>query len=120
MFRFVNSALLTLCVVLPLAAEQPVIYDIILAGGHVIDPKNERDGVYDIGIVGDRIVKVAENLPAAHAKKLVDVSGYLVTPGLIDLHGHFDVHGPWLSVNPGPYQPAQRRDDRRGRRHFRL
>jgi len=93
-------AFLALFLCLPLAAKQPVIYDIILSGGHVIDPKNERDGVFDIGIVGDRIAKVAKKLPAAHAKKLVDVSGYLVTPGLIDLHGHFDVHGPWLSVNP--------------------
>lgn len=103
MFRF-NSlralAIAALLFALPLAAEKPVIYDTILTGGHVIDPKNQRNGVFDIGIIGDRIAKIAKSLPAAHAKKVVDVSGYVVTPGLIDLHGHFDVHGPWLSVNP--------------------
>ncbi|MBI1356378.1 MAG: amidohydrolase/deacetylase family metallohydrolase [Acidobacteria bacterium] len=105
MFRFskvapIRTALIALCLTLPLAAEQPVIYDILLTGGHVIDPKNERNGRYDIAIIGDRIARVAEHLPPAHAKKVVDVSDYYVTPGLIDIHGHFDVHGPWLSVNP--------------------
>jgi dihydroorotase len=100
MFRFVKPALVALFLILPLAAEQPVIYDIILAGGHVIDPKNGRNGRYDIGIVGNRIAKVAESLPKAHAKKIVSVADYIVTPGLIDIHGHFDVFGPWLSVNP--------------------
>ncbi len=100
MFRFVKPALVALLLILPVAAEQPVIYDIILAGGHVIDPKNGRNGRFDIGIVGNRIAKVAENLPKAHAKKIVSVADYVVTPGLIDIHGHFDVFGPWLSVNP--------------------
>ncbi len=100
MFRSVKPALVALFLILPLAAEQPAIYDIILAGGHVIDPKNGRNGRYDIGIVGNRIAKVAESLPKAHAKKIVSVADYIVTPGLIDIHGHFDVFGPWLSVNP--------------------
>ena len=100
MFRFAKPALVAVFLVLPLLAEQPVIYDVILAGGHVIDPKNGRNGRYDIGIIGDRIAKVAEQLPKAHAKKIVSVADYIVTPGLIDIHGHFDVFGPWLSVNP--------------------
>lgn len=83
-----------------LSAEQPVIYDILLTGGHVIDVKNGRNGRFDIAVVGDRIHKVAESLPAAHARKVVDVSDYIVTPGLIDIHAHYDVTGPDLSLNP--------------------
>lgn len=82
------------------SGEQPVIYDVLLKGGHVIDPKNGRDGTYDVAIVGDRIHRVAKDLPAAHARKVVDVSGYVVTPGLIDIHAHYDVTGPSLSLNP--------------------
>jgi dihydroorotase len=79
---------------------QPVLYDVLLKGGRVIDLKNHRDGRFDIAIVGDRIHRVAENLPAAQARKVVDVSDYVVTPGLIDIHAHYDVSGPSLSVNP--------------------
>ncbi len=82
------------------AAEQPVVYDVLLKGGRVIDLKNGRNGRFDVAIVGDRIHKVAESLPAARARKVVDVSDYIVTPGLIDLHAHYDVTGPSLSLNP--------------------
>lgn len=81
-------------------AETPVIYDVLLKGGHVIDPKNGRNGTFDIAIVGDRIHRVADDLPAVQARKVVDVSGYVVTPGLIDIHAHYDVTGPSLSLNP--------------------
>ena len=104
MSRFSRRSLTALVAVAALAAagsaEQPVIYDVLLKGGHVIDPKNDRNGRFDIAVVGDRIHKVAENLPAAHARKVVDVSDYIVTPGLIDLHAHYDVTGPSLSLNP--------------------
>jgi dihydroorotase len=91
-------ALAALCAV-PLCAET-VIYDLILDNGRVLDQKNGRDGRFDVGIVGERIVKVAPHIPAVQGRKVVDVSDYVVTPGLIDLHGHFDVGGPSLSVNP--------------------
>jgi len=89
-----------LALALTAVAEQPVIYDLLLKGGQVVDLKNDRNGRFDIAIVGDRIHRVAKNLPAARAKKVVDVSDYLVTPGLIDLHAHYDVTGAGLSLNP--------------------
>ena len=73
-------------------------YDILLQGGHVIDPASGTDQVMDVAISGDRIARVAPNLPAAQAKKVLNVKGLYVTPGLIDLHAH--VYGYSGSVFP--------------------
>lgn len=62
--------------------------DILLKGGHVIDPKNNIDAKMDVAIVADKIFRVAENIPSASAKKTVDVSGLYVTPGIVDMHVH--------------------------------
>ena len=79
----------------PLVAQQ---YDLILKGGHVIDPGNELDGVLDVGIKDGRIVSVSENIPASQGKKAIDVAGLYVAPGLIDLHAH--VYGYSGSIYP--------------------
>lgn len=72
---------------LPLAVFcQPI--DILLKGGHVIDAKNNIDAQADVGIRDGRIYKVAAGIPADSAKKVVDVSGMYVTPGIIDIHVH--------------------------------
>jgi dihydroorotase len=63
-------------------------YDLLLKGGHVVDPKNNIDKVMDVAIAGGKIARVAANIPAAEAKKTVDAAGLYVTPGLIDLHVH--------------------------------
>src|SRR5262245_7008767 len=81
-----------------ISAQQ--IYDLLLRNGQVIDPKNQRTGRYDIAIIGNKIVRVGSDLPASNAKLVVDVSQYYVTPGLIDIHTHFDVKGAELNLNP--------------------
>ncbi|HEU0119323.1 MAG TPA: amidohydrolase/deacetylase family metallohydrolase [Bryobacteraceae bacterium] len=63
-------------------------YDVLLKGGHVIDPKNNINAVRDVAIKDRKIAAVAVNIPAAEAKKVVDVKGLYVMPGLIDLHVH--------------------------------
>ena len=63
-------------------------YDILLKGGHVIDPKNGLDEIRDIALENDKIVLVEENIPAESGFIVVDVSGMYVVPGLIDLHSH--------------------------------
>ena len=74
-------------VVLPTAgAAQP--YDLLLAGGHVIDPKNGIDDVMDVAIADGTIARVASEIPATDAERVIDVSGLFVTPGLVDLHVH--------------------------------
>jgi dihydroorotase len=63
-------------------------YDLLLRGGHVIDPKNGINEVRDVAMAGGRIAAVAARLNPADAFKTVDVSGLHVTPGLIDIHVH--------------------------------
>ncbi len=63
-------------------------YDLVLKGGHVIDPKNKIDRVMDVAIAGGKIARVAENIPASESKRVANVAGLYVTPGLIDLHVH--------------------------------
>ncbi len=63
-------------------------YSLLLKGGHVIDPKNNIDGIMDVAISGDTIVQVAENISEESAEKVINVQGLYVTPGLIDLHSH--------------------------------
>lgn len=63
-------------------------YDLLLKGGHVIDPANGIDKVMDVAVTGSKIAAVAAGIPAAKAKKVVDVSGLYVTPGLVDIHVH--------------------------------
>jgi dihydroorotase len=69
-------------------------YDLLLKGGQVIDPANQVNAVRDVAVTGDKIARVAENIPASEAKKVVDVTGFYVTPGLIDIHTHLYVEGP--------------------------
>src|SRR4051812_8847107 len=61
----------------------------LLKGGTVIDPANGRAGVFDVLIDGDRIARVGAGLTADSDTKIVEVpSGFLVCPGLIDMHVH--------------------------------
>lgn len=73
-------------------------YDLLLKGGHLIDPKNGLSGRYDVAITGERISAVAESIPAEEAKTVIDASGLYVTPGLIDLHAHL-----YWGTNKGTY-----------------
>jgi dihydroorotase len=63
-------------------------YDIVLKGGHVIDPKNGIDAQMDVAITGNKIAAVAPDISASQAKKVIDVRGLHVTPGLVDIHTH--------------------------------
>jgi dihydroorotase len=63
-------------------------YDLLLRGGHVIDPKSRTSAVRDVAIAGGKVAEVAAGIDPALAFKVVDVSGLYVTPGFIDLHAH--------------------------------
>ncbi|CAN5214733.1 amidohydrolase/deacetylase family metallohydrolase [soil metagenome] len=63
-------------------------YDLIIKGGQVIDPKNNLNTVLDVAIKDGKIARVAKNINSKEGKQIVNAKGMLVTPGLIDIHGH--------------------------------
>jgi dihydroorotase len=63
-------------------------FDLLLKGGHVIDPANGLDGTMDVGVRGDKIALVAADIPTDQSSQVVQVAGHCVTPGLVDIHTH--------------------------------
>ena len=67
--------------------------DLLLKDGHVIDPRNGLNGRLDVAVSGGRVSRVGRDLPARGGETVLDVSGYYVTPGIIDMHCHvFHTH----------------------------
>jgi dihydroorotase len=67
-------------------------FDMLLRGGRVIDPASGRDGVADIAIRDSVIAAIEPAIPAAAARQVLDVSGRIVTAGMIDTHAHVYQH----------------------------
>ncbi len=63
-------------------------YDLLLKGGHVLDPKNNINAVMDVAISDGKIARVAPQIDPIEARETVNVSGLYVTPGLVDIHVH--------------------------------
>ncbi|PYQ12329.1 MAG: amidohydrolase/deacetylase family metallohydrolase [Acidobacteria bacterium] len=81
------AALLLLAAAVPVTAAEPK-YDLLLRGGHLIDPRNGIDAVRDVAIAGGKVAAVAPRIDPADAFKTIDVSGLYVAPGLVDIHVH--------------------------------
>lgn len=81
----------TLFIALP-SLVQAQNYDMVIKGGHLIDPKNDIDGPMDVAISDGEIARVASNISANSAERVVDAGGLYVTPGLVDIHSH-NYHG---------------------------
>lgn len=62
--------------------------DVLIRGGHLIDPKNKIDGPMDVAIAQGKIIQVAKKIPSDNATKVINATGMYVTPGLIDMHVH--------------------------------
>ncbi len=84
---FFTCILFSLCL-LSIHALHAQQIDILLKGGHVIDPKNKIDAPMDVAIADGKIFQVAPNIAVTNAKNVIDVKGLYVTPGLIDMHVH--------------------------------
>jgi len=73
-------------------------HDMLLKGGHLIDPKNDINGPMDIAITDGKIAVVATNINPDQARKVINISGLYITPGLIDMHVHV-----FMGNDPGSY-----------------
>src|SRR5205807_10567902 len=63
-------------------------FDVIVAGGHVLDPGAGIEGDYDIGISDGRITAIATALDRGPTTRVMDARDHIVAPGLVDLHTH--------------------------------
>jgi dihydroorotase len=63
-------------------------YDLLLKGGHVVDGKNKINAIRDLAIRDGKIAAVAAAIDPAQARKVVNVAGLYVAPGLVDIHVH--------------------------------
>ena len=63
-------------------------YDMLIQNGHLIDAKNGINEVMDIAIKDGKIAAVSSNLNSKQSKKTIDAKGLVISPGLIDIHGH--------------------------------
>ena len=63
-------------------------YDLLLKNGNLIDPLNKIDGSFDVAISNSKIAKIAKSIDQNASKSVIDATGMIICPGLIDLHAH--------------------------------
>jgi dihydroorotase len=84
------------------AFSQQQRFDLVIRGGTVLDPAGGVKRRADVGISGDKIAALEDNLPADRGRDVVDAKGLFVTPGLVDLHTHCYYGGTGLGTDPEP------------------
>lgn len=75
-------------------------YDLLIAGGRVIDPAQGLSAIRDVAVSGRVIARVAADISRRQARHVVDARGKIVTPGLIDMHGHVFDGVATASIDP--------------------
>jgi dihydroorotase len=75
------------------------VFDTLIRGGRLIDPAAGRDDRLDVALAGGMVAAIDRDIPAGRARGVVDATGLIVTPGLIDLHTHVYWGGTSLGVD---------------------
>ena len=79
------------------------MYDLLLTGGRLIDPSMGKDHTADVAFADGKVAAVGKDLDTGEASTVRDVSGFVVTPGLIDLHTHVYWGGTSIGIDPVAY-----------------
>src|SRR6478672_11789611 len=82
-------------------------FDLLIKGGDVLDPSQRLRGVRDIGIRNGVVEAVQADIPAERALRVINASGKLVTPGLVDLHAHTFPYGSAIGIPADELVPFQ-------------
>src|SRR5262245_48455896 len=89
------------------ALAQDEKFDLVIKGGDLMDPAHKLHAKRDIGIRSGRITAIEGDIPAAAALRVLDASGKLVLPGLIDLHSHVYLYGSAIGIPADELIPFQ-------------
>lgn len=79
------------------------MFDLLFKGGRVIDPGQGINDLADVAVSAGKIAAVQPHIPESEAARVVDVSGKMVTPGLVDLHAHVYPGVTASGVDPDEY-----------------
>ena len=82
-------------------------FDLVIKGGEVFDPSQNLRAKRDIGMRFGKIEALDAEIPAARALRILDASGRLVLPGLVDLHSHVYPYGSALGIPADELVPYQ-------------
>jgi dihydroorotase len=86
-----------------MSGEASMAFDLILRGGRIIDPSQHLDRVADIGFAAGKVAAIGHDLAAGAGADMRDMSGRIVTPGLVDLHTHVYWGGTSLGIDAEQY-----------------
>jgi dihydroorotase len=82
-------------------------FDLVIKGGEVFDPSQNLRARRDVGMRFGRIEALEGDIPAARAQRVLDASGKIVLPGLIDLHSHVYPYGSAIGIPADELAPYQ-------------